>query len=532
MKDQETKKRFNQQQLDDHDDGDQEVGNVEQETNPNETLSIKLTIAKAETTISDTGPVGNNNYSRVCEICNKWFSNGKALGGHMRMHYQQLKIQKQKPMNKKYPKNSNSNFTVGNNGGCFKKMEVSPVCFLCRKNFQSMKSLFGHMRSHPDRDWRGIQPPPPPPSISNNNVTSSSALSNSNLPVFTASDHDHPKINASDSPDDVGVNYHHDISDSSHNPLPKWSVTGKRGSKGIVGSSSDLEEKLNEAVQDLMMLASSDPRSIISDCSNRQILKTEVCHEVTNSNSIISLNKTQMAVHSLKNVDKGKGKALFESDDQFGAEKSLTLKLGGVNNHDQNKKHSESDIQNSECSQLGLISKMRKRRRKMKLEEADDIGDEIKKQKSNYDQYRCCECNKSFRTHQALGGHKSSHYKKQNKKSLFLQPNSESVVDQETYGEQVVDHEIEKVVHECKICNKIFSSGRGLGGHKKIHSVATNGVINKTESPGEASQTGPRVVLNFDLNEIPINEEEEEEDIGSSDNTLPENAASSNNSVA
>ncbi|KAH0973790.1 hypothetical protein GBA52_025946 [Prunus armeniaca] len=38
---------------------------------------------------------------------------------------------------------------------------VSPVCSVCkRSNFSSWKALFGHMRCHPERQWRGCFPPP------------------------------------------------------------------------------------------------------------------------------------------------------------------------------------------------------------------------------------------------------------------------------------------------------------------------------------------------------------------------------------
>ncbi|KAM1277122.1 hypothetical protein ACFX13_030266 [Malus domestica] len=87
---------------------------------------------------------------RVCEQCGKRFQNGKALGGHRKVHLNQsLLPKKNKALFKQKKKHGSSK------GGS--SSEVS--CYVCKKDFPSIKSLHGHMRLHRERDWKGVRPP-------------------------------------------------------------------------------------------------------------------------------------------------------------------------------------------------------------------------------------------------------------------------------------------------------------------------------------------------------------------------------------
>lgn len=434
-----------EQQLD-HNDQEENITNhdeldfEQQETILNGRLTIKLKISKPESGEEQgkSTSIGNEK-TRVCETCNKGFSNGKALGGHMRMHYQEQKTQNQKlALGRKNHKSTD----FGNNVDL-----ISPVCYVCHKEFRSMKSLFGHMRSHPQRDWRGINPPPN--SIAKNS-TSSSTLSDSAPPtdqplIAQKSDHDHQ--NDSVKFDDVHI---HDT------PMPKWSFTGKRGRKGKSSSAflPGLEDRLNQAVHELMTLASSNPNP--SYFSNHYAPKSEVTLPHRNSE-----NKTQI-FDSLKRIDKGKEIADLESDDEFFTENFLPLKL----------KEEYSDTQNSKRCELG--SSKKKARRKLKLDELeetdyDDITeeDQMKKKNSVRCGYRCSICvnlhpticNRTFPTHQALGGHMASHNKNKRIQNKNWAKSSTSAMEE--HGTR------------------------------------------------ETSQTGLKVVLNFDLNDLPPVEDEQ-----------------------
>lgn len=97
----------------------------------------------------------------LCRFCNKGFSSWNALTGHMKIHRNvnmvhsledNKQVELEDPLDP--PKNGDNPDLDENDG------EGTSSCFVCNKNFRTLHALFGHMRCHPNRPWRGIHPPP------------------------------------------------------------------------------------------------------------------------------------------------------------------------------------------------------------------------------------------------------------------------------------------------------------------------------------------------------------------------------------
>lgn len=145
--------------------------------------------------------------------------------------------------------------------------------------------------------------------------------------------------------------------------------------------------------------------------------------------------------------------------------------------------------------------------------------------------YQCKTCNRCFPSFQALGGHRASH-KKPNNKAVTLEEKKHVVlqhhpaghhhhenvqfnddVDNTTLSLQIRSRDINVTtsstpvtnksrVHECSICGAEFSSGQALGGHMRRHRpiTTTTAMATTTSSSHEEVKKKPRTLLSLDLN--------------------------------
>ncbi|MCL7049999.1 hypothetical protein MKW94_007164 [Papaver nudicaule] len=460
------------------------------------------------------------------------------------------------------------------------------TCRVCGKTFPSRKSLFGHMRCHPEREWRGIEPPTAAMIAKGKNYTNSSSTISSDsreeqklddrMVIDSSREYATPERKMKPSASTPSWSSNSGLVDID---LPKWSVTAKRGRRSFTDSKELKSNKMNVAVDysdekeqknpddecvtpadrgayDLMMLVMAAAQSESTTPPDSSALQSTIEQRRNDKSNQDDCSNN----YNYSEVEE-------EGSNCKGGMKTGDYPRGGLSSKKKRKKRFK--VHNKE-SEIGYIydrtSKvimedsdveygdeklsemmMGKKRKTMKLKDlakvVDDGGDDNRKQNMKFstaDRFKCTICNKSFPSHQALGGHRSSHGS-----TKINQPKHKSNIEvlaaggltirreadedeeegyhfyglvnndnanikrtHEDFGVQRVEsisNSQSKLMsgamtrssnnsmqtHRCSICGKTFPTGQALGGHKRHHgtSPSTSAVVDRTPPPPSSSSS-------------------------------------------
>nr|GME20690.1 zinc finger C2H2-type/integrase DNA-binding domain-containing protein [Ipomoea batatas] len=260
-----------------------------------------------------------------------------------------------------------------------------------------------------------------------------------------------------------------------------WGSKAKRGRSPIKQRSSSTsisdDEELQEAVHHLVCLGNAQ-----------------------NPNPEINKNNHMIGKGKEKLIDEEDGLDNHSEDSEDDEDHGITKWI--------NPKNIDCPNPNGNASAAALSNDNNKKRRII-VENMMRPMMETHEMESTKELFKCTTCNKCFSSHQALGGHRSSH----NKFRLSVQ---NTIDDEQTntasapatipvpspvQNPQTVANTNENIInspnatskYQCGVCNKVFATGKALGGHKKCHSVSQSTLLQPAAPPSspERSSTPP-----------------------------------------
>nr|GMD69748.1 zinc finger protein ZAT4-like [Ipomoea batatas] len=259
--------------------------------------------------------------------------------------------------------------------------------------------------------------------------------------------------------------------------LSSWGSKAKRGRSPIKQRSSSTsisdDEELQEAVHHLVCLGNAQNPN----------------PEIDKNNHVIGKGKEKL-------IDEEDGLDNHSEDSEDDEDRGITKWI--------NPKNIDCPNPNGNASAAALSNDNNKKRRII-VENTMRPLMETHEMESTKELFKCTTCNKCFSSHQALGGHRSSH----NKFRLSVQntiddeqtntasapatiPVPSPVQNPQTVAntnENINDSPNATSKYQCGVCNKVFATGKALGGHKKCHSVSQSTLLQPVPPPSSPDRS-------------------------------------------
>ncbi|KAK1419896.1 hypothetical protein QVD17_29325 [Tagetes erecta] len=398
----------------------------------------------------------------VCKLCDKKFPSGKSLGGHMRSHvigaansaefddkFEQTKKLSTLIINGNL--NSSSSYGLRENpkrswrassSSSTLPLSNERICKQCGKGFQSLKALCGHMALHSEKYT----------SLKNYDYS------------WTSENLDHEDKLVGDSYSDTEDIEQQDpvcVTRSKSKRYKKivikpssFSLTNSNNSNYNYGSSSvsEIDEFEQEEVAMCLMMLSKDSANWAG------------------VHSVLEASDNNSVVLETKNCRNNGMKGFNYKDLSYEEKQEIRRKL---------------------FREFGYDDSLKKRVR--------DDDDSYKRNK-----YECMNCNKTFSSFQGLGGHRPCHKKNNAFSSYGNNTDREFARNKKAKLEKKTRPKKNKA-QQCPICFRMFKSGQALGGHKRSHFI--NGSEDRIDHMEAMEQSVETYTDMIDLN-LPAPEED------------------------
>ncbi|PIA50208.1 hypothetical protein AQUCO_01300741v1 [Aquilegia coerulea] len=388
------------------------------------------------------------------------------------------------------------------------------TCKLCYKTFSNGRALGGHMRSHMVKLQTSpplpLPPPPPPPS--------SHASSHLHLQLEDGSD----STSTTSSPssyeeEDKGLSY-----GLRENPKKSFRLVDPEFSSFVVVDAGSVVQDRESETE-----SSKNPSRRRSKRNRKSGLAEQHLQNHQEHESMMMMMKKQqlqpnklsksITIESL--IEPEPVSSVSDTTPEEDVAWCLMMLSRGIRTRKREVEQEEEDEEEDEEQKPEDDEEEEEEEEEKSIEESDEDLEEIKiRVKRSRGKYQCGTCKKFFRSYQALGGHRASH--KKIKSCNITTPSSSSVarLNQETEYENegnvgsaatvpntpiVVDRRI----HECPVCFRVFGSGQALGGHKRSHITGSTSITQQPIRPNNSTRFNNNLI---DLN-LPAPMEDEDQ---------------------